>query len=275
MKIETTLRTDIGRKRNTNEDFGITLNFDYGELRSDGTPSKIYILAVADGMGGHLGGEKASEVTIDAISMYLLKFLVRLKQNKRLVDRIEDELRIGIDYANRRVRHSSKMDSALEGMGSTITACIILEDKAIIGNVGDSRAYLLRNGEIARITKDHSLVQSLVDNHEIGPEEAFEHPQRNIITRAIGIDERVEVDIFNLHLNAGDMIMLCSDGLHDMLRDKEIRDCLVDSDSLDEAAKILVDKANEKGGEDNITVVLARTGRLSDSTRRNGKQWIC
>jgi len=161
-----------------------------------------------------------------------------------------------IFYGNRKLREHAKTHSHCADMGTTIVACIVMYSKAIIANIGDSRAYLVRNDNISQITKDHSLVSEMIEKGEISLEEAKIHPNKNIITRALGTDETVEIDFFTVELENDDMILLCSDGLTTVLDDQEILDVLSTSTHFQEALDHLILKANEKGGPDNISIIL-------------------
>lgn len=220
--------TDTGRKRRRNEDAYVA------------TPP---IFAVADGMGGPKAGEVASGLAAGA---------VRLDG-----DGGDGEARVAdlIREANRRVYERSAEDAAVSGMGTTMTVAVVGGDGVAIGHVGDSRAYLARGGALRQLTDDHSLVAELVRGGKLSPEEAVHHPQRSVITRALGTDPDVDVDVFTVNPEEGDVFLLCSDGLTTMVSDEAILRVLADQHDLERAAKELVRLANRAGGEDNITVV--------------------
>jgi serine/threonine protein phosphatase PrpC len=224
--------TDLGKKRNLNE---------------DGYIANGQIFAVADGMGGHRAGEIASALALDALRFGLAK---------RSKTTIENRLRDAIKRANKQVHDTAVREAARRGMGTTLTAVLPVEDKLYIGHVGDSRLYRLRDGILKQITNDHSLVAQLVKSGRLKVEEAEMHPQRNIITRAIGSDRDVEIDVFIEDILPTDRYLLCSDGLTSMLNDNEIAEVLRDKEDLEEACRELVEWANDRGGNDNITVVL-------------------
>jgi protein phosphatase len=222
--------TDVGRVRDGNEDAYLD------ETR------RLGVAAVADGMGGHRAGEVASATALESLR-------ASIAAGQPLRDAIVD--------ANHAVLERSVSDQELRGMGTTLTAGTIGTDgNLIVGHVGDSRAYLLHDGELTQITNDHSLVEELVRGGELTPEEAESHPRRSIITRALGIDPDVEVDVYPVQLQAGDRILLCSDGLTTMIRSDEIAGILIREPDPKRAAQLLVDAANAAGGEDNVTAVV-------------------
>jgi protein phosphatase len=225
--------TDPGRKRRRNEDSFVI------------DPP---LFAVADGMGGAQAGEVASRLAAAAFREF------------HDVDDLDPEERLAaiIQEANRRIYERAAGDAQVSGMGTTITAALVGGDALVIGHVGDSRAYRLRSGRFEQLTDDHSLVADLVRSGRLTPEEADAHPQRSVITRALGTDREVDVDTFVVPVEAGDLFLLCSDGLTTMIEDDEIRDVLSATRDLEQAGKGLVKAANKAGGEDNITVVLFR-----------------
>lgn len=223
--------TDTGRRRRRNE---------------DALYCEPPLFAVADGMGGAQAGEIASQLAAESLREHAGGGLPASEQVVEL-----------IRAANRRVHSYSSENISTRGMGTTMTVALIENDTIVIGHVGDSRAYLLRDGRLEQLTQDHSLVAELVRSGRLSPEEAETHPQRSVITRALGTDAEVDVDVFSLLARNGDLVLLCSDGLTSMLTNEQIERVLLEKrGSLDEAAKELVRAANEAGGEDNITVVL-------------------
>jgi serine/threonine protein phosphatase PrpC len=230
--------TDVGRVRDHNED-GYLLEDDLG------------LFALADGMGGHLGGEVASATALDALRSAFTE---------------RHDLRDAVVAANDAVYAKSAGDDNLRGMGTTLTAGVLGDDgeTLIIGHVGDSRAYLLRDGALRRVTTDHSLVEELIQAGELTEEEAMRDPRRSMITRAIGLERGVEVDLFPIVLIRGDRFLICSDGLTDMVSEADLADVLVNDPDPTSAAQHLVDAANAAGGVDNITVVIADV--ISDDT---------
>jgi protein phosphatase len=203
------------------------------------------LFAVADGMGGAQAGEVASKLAAAALED---TDLGSAGGEERVVALIQE--------ANRRVYERSNADPAASGMGTTITAALVEGTTVTFGHVGDSRAYLLRDGAMEQLTEDHSLVNELMKSGKLSPEEAETHPQRSVITRALGTDPDVDVDTFVVEAHEGDLFLICSDGLTTMVGDEEILELLAKyHDDLDRAAKSLIAAANRAGGEDNITVV--------------------
>ena len=203
---------------------------------------RLGLVAVADGMGGHRAGEVASATALEAL---------------RAAMAAGQPLRDAIEGANDAVLEKSVADQDLRGMGTTLTAGTLGTDgNLLIGHVGDSRAYLVRDGELTQVTNDHSLVEEMVRGGELTPEQAESHPRRSIITRALGIDPEVEVDVYPLELRPGDRLLLCSDGLTTMLSGDEIEAILERESHPERAAQLLVDAANAAGGEDNVTAVV-------------------
>jgi PPM family protein phosphatase len=225
-------RTDVGRQRHTNED-----NF------YDQPP----LFAVADGMGGAQAGEVASEMAIDEF--------VRERDTDGPA---EEQLAQIARAANRKIWDLAQSDSRRAGMGTTLTAAMLDAQHVAVGHVGDSRLYLFRNGELERLTRDHSLVEEFVRQGKLTPEQAEKHPQRSVITRALGPENSVEVDAFRVAARAGDIYLLCSDGLSGMVSDADMAEILAAGGSLDQLAQRLIDAANDNGGRDNITAVLFR-----------------
>ncbi|MEW6473965.1 MAG: Stp1/IreP family PP2C-type Ser/Thr phosphatase [Actinomycetota bacterium] len=229
MRFAEGYRTDVGRGRPENED-NLLVDREHG------------LYAVADGMGGHRAGEVASATAIETL------------KEAYLGGRQLDE---AVAAANAAVFAKGADDASMRGMGTTLTA-IALEGEAtaLLGHVGDSRAYLMRGGSVTQVTDDHSLVEQLVREGRLTPEEAQNHPQRAIITRALGIDAEVEVDTYRIDLRPGDRLLICSDGLTNMLSDDTIAATLRRHADPQQAADTLVDMANQAGGDDNITVVI-------------------
>lgn len=201
---------------------------------------------IADGMGGHNGGETASTMAVRIISE------VMAQPN----DDAEDALRTAIVAANNAVYKKSTEKSELDGMGTTVVLLKMDGSIAYIGHVGDSRAYYINGEKIIQLTKDHSIVQKLIDSGTITPNQAKNHPQKNLITRAVGTERFVEIDVNRVICTAGDYILLCTDGLSSMVDDKDIFNIIMENP--DTAVKNLVDAANSAGGRDNVTAVLIK-----------------
>ncbi|HVG64494.1 MAG TPA: Stp1/IreP family PP2C-type Ser/Thr phosphatase [Actinomycetota bacterium] len=235
MRLVFAAATDVGRMRKNNEDSYL---------------SSKPVAAVADGMGGHSAGEVASAIAIEELAA-----LGRRGPWANETD-ATDDLKQAILRANRRIREMAASDRKLNGMGTTLVALLEDGDMVHVANVGDSRGYLLRQGELSQVTVDHSLVQELVDDGRLSPEDAERHPQRSVITRALGIDPEVEFDLFTYKLLVGDRLLLCSDGLSDVVEPAQIRKVLLRVRSAQRAARELVTVANDQGGPDNITVIV-------------------
>src|SRR5262245_8779663 len=237
-------KTDTGRQRHANE---------------DSYYAKAPLFAVADGMGGAQAGEVASRIAAGTFERGL----------GNDDESAEGQLEEIAQQANRRIHRLAQEDSSRAGMGTTLTAALVHDDEVAFGHVGDSRAYLLRNGKLKRLTKDHSLVEELRRQGRLTEEQAEEHPQRSIITRALGPEPSVNVDTMTFPARDGDVFLLCSDGLTTMVSDDEIREILVNSRSLRTAVNKLVDAANRGGGRDNITAVAFR---LADAESKEAEE---
>ena len=238
--MEVSSATSVGRIRPLNED-----SYFVSEPDQSGTVLAI----VADGMGGHNAGEVASGKAVGIVQKDVLG---KCGKNAK------DVLVKAVNDANREIYEMSVNARNLSGVGTTMTACVAEEHNVTAVQVGDSRLYLIRGEKITQITKDHSLVEMLLENGKITKEEARRHPQKNIITRAVGTDKTVEADIYEFRAEAGDIILLCSDGLVNMVEDEEILSVINLSETLNDAANKLVAEAETAGGTDNITVILIR-----------------
>jgi serine/threonine protein phosphatase PrpC len=234
------VKTDVGRRREVNED-----SFLVHEP----------LFVVADGMGGHVAGDIASSTAIDTIK----------EQSPSASAEDLNTLAGLVLRANSRILEKAQGDSTLRGMGTTCTLLLLDSSKAHFAHVGDSRAYLLRGGTLTQITEDHTLVGRMVKEGRLSAEDAERHPQRSIVTRALGVDSEVEVDLMTVDVAEGDRILICSDGLSSMLDFESIAAILNEDPDPQAAAERLVDAANDAGGEDNITVVIVDIG--SDGSR--------
>ncbi|HKP18195.1 MAG TPA: Stp1/IreP family PP2C-type Ser/Thr phosphatase [Gaiellaceae bacterium] len=231
--------TDPGRRRRRNEDAYV---------------SAPPLFAVADGMGGAQAGEIASRIAAAV-----------LRESERLTG--EDAVVELIQEANRRIYEEAATDQAQSGMGTTITAALAENGSVLIGHVGDSRAYRVRDGALEQLTEDHSLVAELVRSGKLSPEEADVHPQRSVITRVVGSEPDVDIDTVSVDARVGDIFLLCSDGLTSMVDDQVILEIVErHRANLEQAARALVDAANKRGGEDNITVVAFEIGESGEDT---------
>lgn len=248
--------TDTGIVRDHNEDSYLTIQLG---LNNNNTPQSWGIYIVSDGMGGHAAGEVASGYAIrGAADLILSEYLARSVQPDAAYNEEEarDLVRRAILQANERVVAESRAQG--NDMGATITMALVVGDRVTVGNVGDSRTYLFRDGKLRRISKDHSLVQRLVDLGQISDEDVYTHPQRNAVLRSLGDKAEVEVDIFSERVRPGDALFLCSDGQWEMTHDPEMEQLLARDDDPTTICKALVAAANQAGGEDNITAVLVR-----------------
>ena len=260
LRVRVGALTDTGRVRTINQDAFLVLE-DLG------------LYAVADGMGGHQGGEVASRLALEGL-------------RAAYVDQAADALADAIAEANDRIYEAGSADPNLAGMGTTVVAAVVLDgeegddgNQVLVANVGDSRAYLFRDGDLTQLTEDHSMVADLLREGRISEEEAEVHPQRNIVTRVLGVYDQVEIDFWPVDAVAGDRVVLCSDGLFNEVTDDQITSVLRRLADPQEAAAELVRRANEGGGRDNITVVLldvvddggvaeAASAALADERRR-------
>jgi len=227
--------TDTGKKRRRNEDEYVV---------------EPPLFAIADGMGGAQAGELASSLAAGAV-----------RDDETASGSGERRVAELIQEANRRVYQRSSQDASASGMGTTMTVALVEDGAVVFGHVGDSRAYLIRDGRLEQLTEDHSLVAELVRSGKLSPEEAETHPQRSVITRALGTDPDVDVDTFSIPTHPGDLFMLCSDGLTSMVEDEAILEGVEKNRAdLQTAVKALIRAANKGGGEDNITVVFFEIG---------------
>lgn len=240
--------TDVGRKREKNED-SLLVNADLG------------LFMVADGMGGHLGGEYASRLAVKTVEETLAQ-LLRDPEATLATDSVFDRtdpgelLKYSLRVASQRIYEEACQNSNLRGMGTTAVALFIQDGKGFIAHVGDSRAYLIKNGDIRQLTADHSLVAEQLRAGFITEEELKNHKFKNIITRSVGFQNEVEVDLLIRDLEAGDRFLLCSDGLTNLVEDADLQK-IVAKNQPKEACKKLIDLANKRGGDDNVTVVIA------------------
>ena len=230
--------TDIGRKRKLNQDFVYSSDEPVGNLPN------VYI--VADGMGGHQAGDYASKCTVETMVRE-----IRGCFEKSPIRILSKAIRI----ANDQVRKKAREDESLLGMGTTVVAATCLGKYLQVANVGDSRLYII-NDEVRQITRDHSLVEEMVRMGGIDREAARNHPDKNIITRAIGASDTIEIDFFPEELKSGDIVLMCSDGLTNMLEDEEIGRILRSQGTIEERAEELIEAANQNGGRDNIAVIV-------------------
>ncbi|WP_163653914.1 Stp1/IreP family PP2C-type Ser/Thr phosphatase [Listeria sp. PSOL-1] len=234
-------RTDRGRIRNHNEDSG--------GVFTNKTNNPIVI--VADGMGGHRAGDVASQMAVKLLSDAWCK----TEEFLHAVE-VEKWLQTAIQQVNTEIVRYAAEKPDLKGMGTTLVTAVFTRSQVIVANVGDSRGYLLSQGTLSQVTEDHSLVNELLRKGEISKEDAKNHPRKNILLRALGVEGKVSSDTFTLPFQTGDLLLLCSDGLTNMVPEEEMKNILVSNRTLSEKADIFITKANAYGGEDNITVLL-------------------
>ncbi len=233
-------KTDIGKKRSSNQD-----SYAAGEL-----PSGVAWAVVCDGMGGVAGGNVASSTAVKIISEQITSsYRVGMSPKS-----IKNMLVSAINAANISVYDISCANSELEGMGTTVVCAVVTDGVAYIAHAGDSRAYLFSQGGFSQLTKDHSVVQEMVETGRITPSEAKNHPRKNIITRALGVEPEIKVDYCDTDLSDNDILLICTDGLTNYVDEKDFTK-IIENNSYYEVADLLVNKANDNGGGDNITVV--------------------
>lgn len=237
--MKTFSMTDTGRRRDINQDYMFTSETAVGKLPN--------LFIVADGMGGHKAGEYASKTAVETIVEF-----IEASDSGLLVASIKK----AIGEANKKVLKEAIIDTEKEGMGTTIVVATIKGDKLIVANVGDSRLYIVNENNITQLTTDHSLVEEMVRSGKIARSEARNHPDKNKITRAVGVFPKVEVDFFEAKIERGDTILLCTDGLTNMVEDEEIKRIVLGQRDLVEKTATLIEAANKNGGTDNITVLL-------------------
>ena len=243
--LKTFSKTDIGRKRKINQDNVYTCEVPLGNLPN--------LFVVCDGMGGHKAGDFASAYAVKALEREVM--LCEETEPVRII-------REAIECANREIYEKAASEEQLRGMGTTAVVATIIDHTLIVANVGDSRLYII-NDDIEQITKDHSLVEEMVRIGELDRSEAREHPDKNIITRALGVTENVEVDFFEVELKKGDIILMCSDGLTNMVEDEDIRMVVKAQRDVVQIVEELIKVANHNGGSDNIGVVIIEADEVS------------
>jgi protein phosphatase len=249
MCVEIACSTDIGRVRHHNED----------SIVSD---ESLGLVVLADGMGGYQAGEVASRIAVDTIKSELMGPLKTLPRHKRDAKRGYHSVTVLLEQAvikaNNKIFDAAKQQTTYRGMGTTVVAALFRGDLISIAHVGDSRLYRLRGDEFSQLTKDHSVRQELIDCGFYTPEQARHSPNRNLVTRALGVSNKVSVEIQEFKVLTQDIYLLCSDGLNDMLDDEDMQAILSNSNqTLEQTAQSLVEAANNRGGEDNISVILA------------------
>lgn len=238
MQIE--FQTNVGRKRKSNQDtVGVFTN-----------KKGIVIGIVADGMGGHQAGDTASQLAVTGLGTSWEQTALETQEEvaRWIVSDIQKE--------NKEIYKEGNNDPSKFGMGTTVVAVALLRDEVLIAHVGDSRGYIIRDNDIKQLTSDHSLVNELVKTGEITSDMAATHPRKNVLLRSVGVPGEVDVDVSVATVRSDDYVLLCSDGLSNMLSDPEIKEIVLQESPLEEKVTTLIDKANEAGGSDNITVLL-------------------
>jgi len=234
--------TDVGKQRDNNED----------ALHVDATHG---VAILADGMGGYNAGEVASAMAVDIVAAEMARYFSKARRPANVRD-LRRAMEVCVDRANRSIFKAAHTEASYAGMGTTLVMAVLHGDALLIGHAGDSRAYRLRDDEFVQLTRDHSLLQEQIDAGLVSPEEAATAPIRNLVTRALGVEESVLLDVETFTAELGDLYLLCSDGLSDMVEGHEIADTIAGPTSLQRKAEQLIELANTRGGQDNTSVVL-------------------
>ena len=256
MTLELFSATDMGRARDNNED-------------SVATDAAVALAVLADGMGGYNAGEVASQMLTQFMCSELGRWLKEAGEGAGIHD-VRRAMDICADNANRAIFNAANTNPRYAGMGTTLVLGVFRDEGLLLGHVGDSRAYRLRGGQLSQITRDHSLLQEQIDAGLLTPEEAAYSSNKNLVTRAVGVEDTVMLELHLHEVQPGDVYLFCSDGLTDMLTDEAIAELLIYHPSLAEAAQALIDGANGMGGRDNIAIVLARA---AGRPRSEGRAW--
>ncbi|MDF2521462.1 MAG: Stp1/IreP family PP2C-type Ser/Thr phosphatase [Clostridia bacterium] len=261
-------KSDIGLVRKVNEDDFICLRLN-DMLEVKDSAADLYLCIVADGMGGRNAGEVASSMAVKEIVEFIKEQYINVLLDENADDeKIFNLIKHAITYSNDKIYKKSLLTSECVGMGTTLSMILVKDKTLYYGHVGDSRIYLIRENQIKRLTEDHSLVAELVKQGSIKPEEAVSHPQKNIITRAVGTEYGIEVDLGRQDIVEGDYILLCTDGLSNLIGDDEILRLVLNAPDIEQACQDLIDKAKENGGFDNITVVVIEKEKGGDCNDR-------
>ena len=247
--------TDVGKVREVDEDSILAADLSFG-INSEN--NQFLLLAVADGMGGHAKGEEASKIALNTITKTVIP---QLNENIPYTDLLDQ----GIKNANQAILDYTVEHPETKGMGTTSVCAVVKDNEVHLVNLGDSRAYVISNDEIRRVTKDHSLVQQLVDQGTITEEETRTHPQKNVISKAIGINADIESDTMRLKLASDESLLLCCDGVIAHLTDEDIHKTIIESSDPDAACQNIVNLANERGGSDNISLIILSSEDNPDS----------
>lgn len=236
-------RTDVGKKRNINEDY----------LEVTEKADQLHLAVLADGMGGHNAGDVASELAVRFLTDRFLKSNLRVDSE---AGHVSMWLKESYEGANERISRIAESDPNCKGMGTTLIAAIFQANQVTFAHIGDSRVYLFSKGEIKPLTKDHSYVNVLLDSGEINEEQARNHPKKNMLMKAIGTEVSIEPDILSIKLRQGEIILICSDGLSNMVTQDQMVHILAENVSLEAKVDAFVQLANAEGGEDNISIIL-------------------
>ncbi len=255
LTLELQAAVDAGRARSNNED-SVAIDADAS------------LAVLADGMGGYNAGEVASQMATSFICSELGRWLREASAQAGDQD-VRRAMDICVDNANRAIFNAANSNPQYAGMGTTLVVALFRDTRLLVGHVGDSRAYRLRGGRLQQITRDHSLLQEQIDAGLITPEQAAFSANKNLVTRAVGVEDTVLLETHQHDVQAGDLYLLCSDGLSDMLDDGAIAQILQSQESLDAACRALVDAANDAGGKDNISVILVRAGGATTAAPRS------
>jgi protein phosphatase len=255
MTIEIHAAVDPGRARSNNED-------------SVATDDQVALAVLADGMGGYNAGEVASSMATSFIQTELGRWL-REASSQASDAEVRRAMDICVDNANRAIFNAANSNPQYAGMGTTLVVAVFRDDRVLLGHVGDSRCYRLRAGRLQQITRDHSLLQEQIDAGLITPEQAAFSANKNLVTRAVGVEDTVLLETHQHEVQPGDVYLMCSDGLSDMLDDAGIAQVLQAHDSLETSSRALIDAANDAGGKDNISVILVRASGGASAPSRS------
>ena len=245
--------SNVGKVRRVDEDSLLAMEIQTAYLSE---PRTRLLLMVADGMGGHRRGDVASRIAVRAVARTILPLLTTQEDIPR--GTYDRELRAAVGQANQDIFAEAERHPECEGMGTTLSLAIVDGRNLYVANVGDSRTYVINDREIFQVTRDHSLVQEMVDRGELSPDEARHHPRKNVITMALGVYDEVAADVGCLTTEPGDMVLVCCDGLINHVEDDDIQRVVVEASDPQAACEILVALANKGGGTDNISVIIAR-----------------
>lgn len=238
--------SDIGNRRQINEDY-----MGYRQFKNENQEMGVYI--IADGLGGHQKGEVASRMAVEKILFYFEENWEEVLNNQKQIVKVLYE---SIEFANSKIYEKSVSNPIYKGMATTITLAVILENILYLANVGDSRAYMFDGNNLKKLTQDNSLIEEMLRQGVITNEQAQNHPQKNVITRAVGIEENLKVDLYENDITENQTLILTTDGLTNSLNDQQIKEILQSTDNIKDQCNILIKKSKELGGQDNISVLI-------------------